>query len=231
MNWIRLALSASGILESVLCACLVAELAGYWLHRLLHSERLPFLSRSHMMHHLFVYGPEQPMRTPDYKDATSGRFALGNVGLEWLLPSALVLGICWVAMILLGVPALYQAFAIATLVVWPFVTFSYLHDRMHLQDSWLSRSRLLRSWFVRARRLHDIHHRRVNDDGRMDTNFGIGFQLYDWVFRTLSTRHRPVNRKGFAVARRRYGLPPLASKNSVNGTGLTSHTRPLQELR
>jgi sterol desaturase/sphingolipid hydroxylase (fatty acid hydroxylase superfamily) len=219
MNWIRLALSASGILESVLCACLVAELAGYWLHRLLHSERLPFLSRSHMIHHLFIYGPEQSMRTPDYRDATSGRFALGNVGLEWLLPSTVVLGICWIAMILLRVPGIYQVFAIATLMVWPFVTFSYLHDRMHLQNSWMARSRLLRSWFMRARRLHDIHHHRLNDAGRMDTNFGIGFHLFDRVFGTLATHHRPLNREGFETARRRYGLSSLASK-SVGATAV-----------
>jgi sterol desaturase/sphingolipid hydroxylase (fatty acid hydroxylase superfamily) len=230
MNLMRLTLSASGILESVLCACLVAELAGYWLHRLLHSDKLPFLSRGHMIHHLFLYGPEQPLHTQSYKDATSGRFALGNVGIEWLLPSAVVLGISWLAMALLRVPPLDQAFAIGTLLAWPFVTFSYLHDRMHLQDSWMARSRLLRGWFARARRLHDIHHRHVNDDGRMDTNFGIGFHFFDRVFRTLAMHHRPLNRRGFEVAKRRYGLPALPSKHSINVEGAPSIIETFEKL-
>jgi len=62
MSWIYAALSAAGVLESVLCSCLVAEFAGYWLHRLLHTDKLSFLSRGHMLHHLLLYGPTQPMR-------------------------------------------------------------------------------------------------------------------------------------------------------------------------
>ena len=66
MFWFCAALSAAGVLESVICSCLVAELAGYWLHRLLHSDTLPFLSRGHMVHHLLLYGPMQPMRAERY---------------------------------------------------------------------------------------------------------------------------------------------------------------------
>ena len=40
----------------------------------------------------------------------------------------------------------------------------------------------------------------------MDSNFGIGFFLFDRIFRTLSTRHRPLNRKGLAIALQRYKL-------------------------
>jgi sterol desaturase/sphingolipid hydroxylase (fatty acid hydroxylase superfamily) len=40
----------------------------------------------------------------------------------------------------------------------------------------------------------------------MDTNFGIGFFLFDRIFRTLDTRHRPLNRKGLAIALQRYKL-------------------------
>ena len=231
MNLIRLTLSATGILESVLCACLVAELAGYWLHRLLHSDKLPFLSRSHMIHHLFLYGPEQPLHTQEYKDATSGRLALGNVGMEWLAPSVLLLAVSWLVMALLRVPVIDQVFAIGTLIVWPFVTFSYLHDRMHLQDSWMTRFGLLRGWFSRARRLHDIHHRQVNDEGRMDTNFGIAFHFFDRLFRTLATHHRPLNRAGFEAARRRHGLPPLSPKESLSATALSAHGRHFSETR
>jgi len=206
MFWFCAALSAAGVLESVICSCLVAELAGYWLHRLLHSDKLPVLSRSHMVHHLLLYGPMQPMRAERYKDATRGRFSLGNVGLEWLAPSAVILALCWGLMFLFRVPAVYQVIVLANLVVWPFFTFSFFHDAMHLRDFWMARTPLINRWFWRARRLHDIHHHSVDSTGHMDTNFGIGFFLFDRIFRTLATRHRPLNRKGLAIALQRYTL-------------------------
>jgi hypothetical protein len=43
-------------------SCSVAEFLGYWLHRLLHSDKIPALSRSHMIHHLRYYGPKHRMR-------------------------------------------------------------------------------------------------------------------------------------------------------------------------
>jgi sterol desaturase/sphingolipid hydroxylase (fatty acid hydroxylase superfamily) len=141
-----------------------------------------------------------------YKDATRGRFSLGNIGLEWLAPSAVVLVFCWGVMFLFNVPAVYQAIVLANLVAWPFFTFSFLHDAMHLHDFWMARMPVTHRWFRRARRLHDIHHHSADAAGRMDANFGIGFFLFDRVFRTLSTRHRPLNRKGLAIALQRYKL-------------------------
>ena len=57
MSWFCAALSAAGVLESVICSFLVAEFAGYWLHRLLPDNRLPLLSRNHLAHSLLLYGP------------------------------------------------------------------------------------------------------------------------------------------------------------------------------
>jgi hypothetical protein len=51
MFWFCAALSAAGVLESVICSFLVAEFAGYWLHRALPSNRLPLLSRNHPAHY------------------------------------------------------------------------------------------------------------------------------------------------------------------------------------
>jgi sterol desaturase/sphingolipid hydroxylase (fatty acid hydroxylase superfamily) len=206
MPWIYAVLSAAGVLESVICSCILAEFAGYWLHRLLHSGKLSFLSRGHMLHHLLLYGPTQPMRAEHYKDATRGRFSLGNVGLEWLAPSAVLLVSCWGVLSLFQVPAIYQVIVLGNLVVWPFFTFSFLHDAMHLRDFWMARVPLINRWFRRARRLHDIHHHSVDAAGRMDANFGIGFFFFDRIFRTLATRHRAVNRKGLAIALQRYKL-------------------------
>src|SRR5258708_15941018 len=80
-----------GIPLTLLSACLLAEFFGYWLHRLLHSDKIPFLSRGHLIHHFLIYGPGQPMRLDKYHDATEQRFSVGNVGLEWLVPSAVIL--------------------------------------------------------------------------------------------------------------------------------------------
>src|SRR5258706_1783400 len=73
MFWFCAALSAAGVLESVICSCLLAEVAGYWLHPPLPSEKVAQLSRSHMGHHPILYGPTPANRPASYKDATHGR--------------------------------------------------------------------------------------------------------------------------------------------------------------
>ena len=194
------------LIATLFAAALFAELVGYLLHRVLHSDLLPSLSRSHLIHHLVHYGPQQPMRTPAYRDATDGRVALGNVGLEWTAPIALILLLCWGGMNLLGVSWPYQLVALITMISWAVFMFSYLHDRMHLQGFWMARAPLFKNWFLRARRLHDIHHHSLNDHGQMDRNFGIGFFFFDRLFGTLRKRHFSLNKHGYRAALRRYHL-------------------------
>ena len=195
-----------GVVATLMGSVIVAEFAGYWLHRLLHSDKFPSLSRGHLIHHFLIYGPRQPMRAGEYHDATENRFSIGNVGVEWLAPSAFILLFLWGVMALAGVPAVYQVLALGTLLSWPILMFSYLHDRMHLENFWMTRIPLLRVWFLKARRLHDIHHRSVNGEGYMDTNFGIGFYFFDRFFRTMTKRHRAFNWGGYQAALGRYGL-------------------------
>ena len=206
MLYDRLHVTFVGILATLVDSIVVAEFAGYWLHRLLHSDRFPVLSRGHLIHHFLIYGPRQPMRDAGYHDATVHRFSVGNIGFEWLIPSAAILLFCWGVMFLLGVPRVYQALALCTLLGWPILMFSYLHDRMHLTNFWMARAPLLKKWFLNSRRLHDIHHRSVNRQGYMDTNFGIGFYFFDRLFRTMAKRHRPFNWEGYRAAIERYGL-------------------------
>jgi hypothetical protein len=181
MFYERFHITFVGVVATLVDSVVVAEFAG-WLHRLLYSDKFPALSRGHLIHHFLVYGPRQAMRAGNYHDATDNRF--GNVGIEWLAPSAIILLFCWGVMALLSVPHVYQALALCTLLGWPILMFSYLHDRMHIENFWMTRVPLLRSWFLRARRLHDIHHRSVNSAGLMDTNFGIGLYFFDRFFRT-----------------------------------------------
>ena len=206
MFYARLHVTFVGVIATLVDSVVVAEFAGYCLHRLLHSDKFPALSRGHLIHHFLVYGPTQPMRAGEYHDATNHRFSLGNVGIEWLAPSAIILLFCWAAMGLLSVLPVYQALSLCTLLGWPILMFSYLHDRMHTENFWMTRVHLFRSWFLKARRLHDIHHRSVNSKGFMDTNFGIGFYIFDRCFRTLAKRHRAFNWQGYQSAIERYGL-------------------------
>ncbi|HET6181031.1 MAG TPA: sterol desaturase family protein [Candidatus Sulfotelmatobacter sp.] len=183
----------------------VAELLGYLLHRLLHTGWIPWLSMSHMKHHMVLYGPLQKQRPrEEYIDATTGRIALGNIGLEWIAPSAAILAILIVALRLCRVSVLDQALSMGTTLVWSFLMFSYLHDRMHMKNFWMERNAILKGWFRRSRRLHDIHHRVLNDRGLMDKNFGIGFFLFDRVFGTLSPEQSRFNHRGHAAARERF---------------------------
>lgn len=219
-RWVHI---AAYLLMTVLFSVLIAELAGYWLHRLLHSDKIRFLSRGHLIHHFLVYGPRQPMRTEaGYMDATDNRFSVGNIGLEWLIPSAIVLSICWSVMIWFHVPRGYQWLAVFSLLAWPIFMFSYLHDRMHEENYWMAGVPLLKGWFLRARRLHDIHHRSLDADGRMDSNFGIGFYWFDRFFGTISQKHRPFNWSGYEIAKHRYLLEEKA-ENSEEESEDDSH--------
>ena len=193
------------ILICIVLSVMMAEFLGYWLHRLLHSDRVRTLSRSHMKHHLVLYGPCQSQRPSyGYMDATTGQVALGNIGLEWLVPSGLLLGASIGGFSLLGVRLLYQGIYVVVVLVWSFVSFSYLHDRMHEKDFWMARNRWTRGWFLNARKLHDIHHRTLGDNGKMNKNFGIGFFLFDRLFGTIAIVQRPFNRRGLEAAQLRY---------------------------
>lgn len=206
MTYERFHATFVGVVATLVDSIVVAELAGYWLHRLVHTDKFPALGRGHLIHHFLIYGPRHPMRAAEYHDATDHRFSAGNVGLEWLVPLAIILLFCWGGMLLLGLPHIYQMLAISTSLGWPIFMFNYLHDRMHLEHFWVIRVLFLRTWFLNARRLHDIHHRSVNSEGFMDKNFGIGFYFFDRLFRTLAKRHRPFNWTGYRTAIERYGL-------------------------
>ncbi|MEK6543260.1 MAG: sterol desaturase family protein [Elusimicrobiota bacterium] len=192
---------------TVLAAFAVSEFLGYWLHRLLHSEKIAFLSRNHMIHHLVVYAPDKPMR-PDrkYLKATYGRASLDGIGLEWLIPAGIILTTFFTAFTILGTGILHRAIFVVSSFAWAWMMFHYMHDAMHLKDFWMERSSPLSRWFLGARRLHDIHHMDLADSGRMETNFGICFFLFDRLFGTIEKRHNAFNQTGLRASRRRYAF-------------------------
>ena len=111
----------------VVAAGIVAELLGYLLHRLLHSGRIRWLSASHMKHHMVLYGPLQKQRPSEhYMDATTDRFSIGNIGVEWLAPTAVLLVLAETIFWAFRVRLVHQAVFFATVLAWSFVMFSYL---------------------------------------------------------------------------------------------------------
>ncbi len=188
-------------------ACLYAEFVGYWLHVLLHSNRIEYLSRSHMIHHLIIYAPDKPQRQSSrYLLSTYGRANVLGVGLEWLGPIAVLLGLSAAGLRVLGAswPTIVVFCAVA--LGWGASMFWYMHDAMHLQGFWMenARSNRLRRWFLRARHRHDIHHMDLTDDGRMSRNFGICFFGFDALFGSLLAEHNRFNHAGLTAARKRY---------------------------
>ena len=196
------------------------EFLGYLLHRLLHAGWIPWLSASHMEHHMLLYGPLQRQRPSEhYHDATTHRVSLGNIGVEWLAPSAAVLAMVGALFWALRVSLIHQVVFFVMVLTWSIVMFSYLHDRMHIQNFWMERSPILKRWFRRARQLHDIHHRVLNDGGLMNKNFGIGFFLFDRLLGTLCSEQTPFNHAGYAQARKRFSdaIVPPSNKSSYPG--------------
>jgi sterol desaturase/sphingolipid hydroxylase (fatty acid hydroxylase superfamily) len=185
-------------------SCISAELLGYWLHRLLHSGAIAFLSRNHMRHHMVLYGPLQEQRSSEYRDATRESLSLGNVGVEWLVPAGVLIVSALVVFYLLHVPLFYQLIYFGTTLSWSFLMFSYLHDVMHVEGFWLEKNKWLKRWFVSARRRHDTHHYLINDQGLMDKNFGIGFFFFDWLFGTLSNGETAFNHSGYRAAQEKF---------------------------
>jgi sterol desaturase/sphingolipid hydroxylase (fatty acid hydroxylase superfamily) len=185
-------------------SCISSELIGYWLHRLMHGGAIQFLSRSHMKHHLVLYGPRQNQRSAHYHDATDRRLSLGNIGAEWLIPAAVFLGLTLAIFHFFHVRWFYQAVYHISTLSWSFLMFSYLHDAMHIRGIWLEKNRWLKNWFAGTRRRHDIHHCRINSRGLMDTNFGIGLFIFDRLFGTLCEVRPRFNAHAFNVARERF---------------------------
>jgi len=192
------------IAACTLGSCASAEFMGYWLHRLLHSGAIRCLSHNHMKHHLVFYGPLQKQRSETYHDAANNSLSLGDIGLEWLIPAALLIVGMVAVFHFFHLLLVYELLSLGTILLWSFLMFSYLHDVMHVEGFWIEKNWWLRRWFVSAQKLHGIHHRALNDRGLMNRNFGIGFFLFDRLFGTLSPEQSSFNHPGYAAAMERF---------------------------
>lgn len=191
-------------LLAVFVGVVYSEFVGYFVHKLLHSEKIPALSRDHMIHHLKQYGPKMSMRSEEYYISSNERFNIGNVGLEWLVPLGIVVAASVGIMTLAGVPWWFQALMLGSAIGWGVIVFNYFHAGLHLTNFWMLKNKHLARWFKNARRLHDIHHTRISDEGRMHVNFGIFFFFFDRVFGTKADTTGHFNDPGYERAKERY---------------------------
>ena len=186
--------------------CAFTEFVGYFLHILLHSEKVAWLSRGHMIHHLKIYGPRRSLRQAGpYKDSVDGRYGFLGIGLEWLLPILLILvAAVAVCSLVLKISFLTQAVFMGVALAWGKFMFGTMHDSMHLEGYWLASVPVLGAWYRHVRRLHDIHHLRFSDDGRMPSNFGICFFGFDRLLGSYEARASAFNEPGYQAALKRY---------------------------
>ena len=68
MFWVCATLSAAGVLESVICSCLLAELAGYRVRRVLRRDQLSAPIGCSIGQQFLRYGP----RVPGHEGVISG---------------------------------------------------------------------------------------------------------------------------------------------------------------
>lgn len=188
----------------VFFSIVVAELLGYWLHRLIHVDKIHWLSKAHMIHHLVLYGPKTGLRSKVYRNSTLGRFGIMSIGAEWLLPVGMIMASFALIFWFLSVPADMQIVFFIIASVWAFITLNYLHDVMHLEHVWLMDVPGVRKWYFFVRHLHDIHHLEISNEGLMNKNFGIGFWFMDLIFGTYVRKMGKFNEKGFEYCKTRY---------------------------
>lgn len=192
------------IILTIFLSFLTAEILGYFLHRLLHSNKISWLSYSHMYHHLKDYGPKNKMRTEQYFSGAKDRINILGLGLEWLIPGALFTGLLLLFFSFLKISWLHQIVFICGSIGWSALMFNYFHSAMHLKKFWLIRVPILGRWFIKSRKLHDIHHIKLSDDGRMNSNYGICFFFMDRIFGTLERSSSSFNFQGYKKALKKY---------------------------
>ena len=184
---------------------LFAEFTGYWLHMLLHSNKIQWLSFSHMQHHLMEYHPSKPIRLKGvYLSSGAKRANILGLGMEWVIPIGLMVVSIHSTFYALGVPMIYQITFTVPALAWSYVLFGYMHDAMHYKDFWMETSPLLKKRFFKIRSNHDTHHYTFTDEGHMPTNYGICFFFFDYLFGTLAQKQEKFNKKGLKSSENYY---------------------------
>jgi sterol desaturase/sphingolipid hydroxylase (fatty acid hydroxylase superfamily) len=157
-----------------------------------------------MIHHLRLYGPKMPQVFKKYKQSVKERSAFLGVGYEWLIGGVSITVVVSFILYLFGMPWYLILLFIAIIIFWAKYPYAYMHKAMHLSEFWMIKNPYTSKWFLYIRDLHDIHHRDVDDVGRMNTNYGICFFWLDKFFGTYKPEHQKFNEKGFVRSEKLY---------------------------
>lgn len=192
------------IFITIILSAITAEFFGYVTHIVIHSNKIHYLSRSHMIHHMILYGPKTRMRSEKYLTSIINRRGIFGLGFEWLIPIALIF-MLYVILLSLIKPALHLSIIFILFnLLWVHVFYNYMHDAMHISGFWMLNNKLFDKWFRGVRSLHDIHHIEVSDEGLMNKNYGICFFRFDKIFGSFSPLPKPFNEKGYQKAVKLY---------------------------
>ena len=190
------------IFLTVGAALLVSEIAGYFLHRFLHSGRVLWLSRGHMYHHLKLYPPDKDIQLESsYKSSTVDRSGVHGIGSEWSVPLAILFIIELSILYILKISWPYQVLYFSIGTLYSLITFQYAHDGMHVKGFWFESNAFTRKWFNQARARHSIHHQDINEKGIMGKNYGICFSWLDRMFGTYCATQSTLNTQYLKIAR------------------------------
>lgn len=189
-----------------LSSLILAEIYGYWLHVLLHSYWVPSLSRGHMNHHISSYPPGQKMRSEEYiQNVEDNDILVFGLGLEWLIPSFIILLFTIGAEWLMGMSFYQIAFSVSIILFYTIFLFLFLHETLHIKNHPILKIKFIKKWYLKARKLHDIHHHYVDDYGLMNKNYGIAFFWLDKIFGTyLPGLREGFNKDGAKIAKLRF---------------------------
>lgn len=204
------------VLGLVLGSIFITEFYGYWLHTLLHSDKIRWLSLRHMEHHLIHYAPGKKQRpstayiAPESKVNSAGLYIFG-VGLEFVIPSLFLLIFTVVIEYYIFSLSMISIFiSSGIMVLYALFMFGYLHDSMHIKKHKLYRVPLLGKYLRHIRKLHDIHHHAIQESGLLRYNMGITSHIFDKVFRTYMPNMKSIPRKdiisGHEKAKIRYNI-------------------------
>lgn len=144
------------------------------------------------------------MRSEVYRQSTAGRTNVGGIGLEWLVPIIAIFAPTVIVMQFLSVSWFYQLLFYVVGIGWGILGFNYMHDAMHISNFWMLSVPVLGTWLKKVRRLHDIHHNLLDDNGKMEKNFGIVFFFLDKLFGTYAIKTGEFNEKGLERAKETY---------------------------
>ena len=159
------------ILLGIVLGIFTTELVGYVIHRLLHTEYLPWLKKSHMTHHLELY-PIERLRSKVYEAPVHARYL--GIGIEWLIPITVVLIPLMALFITYELSGYFIISFLVASIAWALVFLNWMHDLFHLKNPRLRKYK----WFKKIRICHDLHH--ID----MSRNFGISFFWLDKIFKT-----------------------------------------------